>query len=188
MGFSMSSTSVLCSTREDQHSKCGMITWYSQLLHISLNIRYVSLFRFEAYPFTPLNLRFGCSHKFYLTIFWFVPVMAPIVKVEPNGSQTLLSHDGVIEKLSQVGWLDFVQSFRGLNLDVAKEFTKFFDGVRVKVGDVQFQIEEDFVAKAAGLPLSGDKWFKNARIENIPWWSLLISKQMKYHVKGMPLD
>jgi hypothetical protein len=114
--------------------------------------------------------------------------MAPVVRIEPNGSQTLLIYDGVAEKLSQVGWLDFVQSFRGFNLDVAKEFAKTFDGVRVKVGDVQFHIEEDFVAKATGLPLSGDKWFKNARIENIPWWSLLISKQMKYHVKGMPLD
>jgi hypothetical protein len=58
--------------------------------------------------------------------------MAPVIRIEPNGSQTLLTHDGVTERLTQVGWLPFIQSFRGFNLDVAKEFSKTFDGMRVK--------------------------------------------------------
>jgi hypothetical protein len=56
MGFVVSSMSVLCSVGKNQHSKCGMITGYSQLLHIFLNVRYVSLFLFETYPFTLLSL------------------------------------------------------------------------------------------------------------------------------------
>jgi hypothetical protein len=39
-----------------------------------------------------------------------------------------------------------------------------------------------------GLPLSRDKWFKNDKVENIAWNSLLIYETTKYHVKGTPLD
>jgi hypothetical protein len=120
MVFVGSSTSFIHLMGKNQHYKCGMITWYSQSLHISLNVRYVSLFFFETYPFTLLSLHFGFSHKLNLTVFWFIPITAPVIRIEPNVSQTLLIYDGVAEKLSQVGWIYFAQSFRGFNLDIAK--------------------------------------------------------------------
>jgi hypothetical protein len=94
----------------------------------------------------------------------------------------------VTDKLSQVGWLVFIQSFKGFNLEVAREFSKTFDGTRVKVGDVQFQVNEEFISQATGLPQSGDKWFKNMKVKNIPWRSLLAYKKSQYHIKGIPLE
>jgi len=46
---------------------------------------------------------------------------------------------------------------------VAKEFTLTFDGCRAKVGDIQLEITEEFLSEATGLPLNGQKWFKNLK-------------------------
>jgi hypothetical protein len=70
---------------------------------------------------------------FTLIVNPFEKIMAPVVQIEPNGPQTLLIHDDVTDKLTQVGWLVFIQSFKGFNLEVAREFSKTFDGTRVKV-------------------------------------------------------
>jgi hypothetical protein len=63
--------------------------------------------------------------------------MAPVIRIEPNDHQNLLCYDGFNERLALVRWLPFIQSFRGFNLYVAKNFSKTFDGVRVKFGDMQ---------------------------------------------------
>jgi hypothetical protein len=63
--------------------------------------------------------------------------MAPVVRIEPNGLQMLLTYNDVIDRFSKVGWLGFVHSFKGFNIEVAREFSKNFDGTKVKVGDVQ---------------------------------------------------
>jgi hypothetical protein len=36
--------------------------------------------------------------------------MAPVVRVEPNGSQDLLSHNDVVDDLTLFGWVKFVHS------------------------------------------------------------------------------
>jgi len=114
--------------------------------------------------------------------------MAPIVRIESNGPQTLLSHDNTTGKLSQFSWLGFIESFNGFNLEVAKAFAKTFDGTKAKIGIVQIQVTEEFIAKAPSLPRKGEKWFKNMKVANIPWRSLLIYKRSQYHVNGMSLE
>ena len=52
---------------------------------------------------------------------------------------------------------------------MAIEFSKNFEGTKVKVGDAQLQIDDC-------LPQLGDKWFKNMKVKNISWQSLLASK------------
>jgi hypothetical protein len=59
--------------------------------------------------------------------------MAPVVRIEPNGSQAFLSHDDAVKDLKGQGWDIFIKKFKGYNLHVAKEFTQMFDGYRVKV-------------------------------------------------------
>jgi hypothetical protein len=58
--------------------------------------------------------------------------MAPVVRLEPNGSQELLSHDDAIEDLKSQGWEAFLKIFEGHNLQVAKAFAQTFDGCRAK--------------------------------------------------------
>jgi len=46
--------------------------------------------------------------------------MAPVVRIEPNGTQTLLLFDNAQKELEDSGWLTFVQRFHGFNLFVAQ--------------------------------------------------------------------
>jgi len=49
-------------------------------------------------------------------------VMAPVVRIEPNGCQVLLSHDDAIDDLKAHGWGVFLNEFEGYNLQIAKSF------------------------------------------------------------------
>ena len=62
--------------------------------------------------------------------------MAPVVRVELNSVQTLLSYDNAREDLESNGWHLFIETFQGFNLQVAQEFSLTFDGCREKIGDV----------------------------------------------------
>jgi hypothetical protein len=63
-------------------------------------------------------------------------------------------------------------------LQAAQEFTLSFDGCRAKVGDIQVEITEEFLSQASGLPLSGKKWFKNSKVEEVPWSLFFTSRKI----------
>ena len=132
---------------------------HPQILNCLFIVRYVHSASFTVYGFGLLRLHSSPLDENYLCVLWFTSFgsMAPIVKIEPNGPQTLLSHDDVMSKLSHVGWLEFIQSFNGFNLEVARAFAKNFDGNKAKIGDVQIQVTEEFIAKAMGLPQKGER-------------------------------
>jgi hypothetical protein len=68
--------------------------------------------------------------------------MAPVVRIEPNGSQALLLFNNARKYLQDNGWLTFVQRFEGFNIFVAQQFAMTFDGCRAKIGDIQLELCE----------------------------------------------
>jgi hypothetical protein len=94
--------------------------------------------------------------------------MVPVVQIEPNGSQALLMFDNAWKDLEANGWLTFVQKFEGFNLFVAQQFALTFDGCRAKVGDIQLEINEGFISSTTGLPATGQCWFKNLKVQEVP--------------------
>jgi hypothetical protein len=113
--------------------------------------------------------------------------MAPVVRIEPNGVQTLLLFDNAREDLERNGWRVFVEKFEGFNLAVAQQFALTFDGCRAKIGDVQLELNEDFISSATGLPAVGQKWFKNSKVDEVPWSLLFTSRKINSCDKGMPV-
>ena len=81
--------------------------------------------------------------------------MAHVVRIEPNGVQTLLLFDNAREDLESNGWLVFIQKFEGFNLAVAQQFSLAFDGYRAKVGDIQLELNEEFLSSATSFPAKG---------------------------------
>ena len=77
--------------------------------------------------------------------------MARVVRVEPNGKQALLMFDNACQDLADSGWLTFVKCFEGFNLCVARQFAMTFDGCRAKVGDIQLEIDEQFIISVTYL-------------------------------------
>jgi hypothetical protein len=114
-------------------------------------------------------------------------VMAPVVCIEPNGVQTLLLFDNAHEDLESNGWLVFIQKFKGFNLAVAQQFSLTFDGCRANVGDIQLELNEEFLSSAMGLPAKGKRWFKNSKVDEVPWLLLFTSRKIISCDKGMPV-
>ena len=80
---------------------------------------------------------------------------APVVRIEPNGSQVLLLFNYAHKDLEEMGWIAFIQRFEGFNLTVAQQFTLTFDGCSAKVGDIQLELNEEFISSATGIETMG---------------------------------
>jgi hypothetical protein len=114
--------------------------------------------------------------------------MAPVVRIEPNGNQALLMFDNAQKDLEENCWLAFIQRFEGFNLYVARQFSMTFNGCRAKVGDIQLEIDEKFISSATGLPASGQRWFKNCKVDEVPWTLLFLSRKVTSCDKGMTIS
>jgi hypothetical protein len=62
-----------------------------------------------------------------------------------------------------------------------------FDGCRAKVGDVQLEIDEQFISLTMGLSTSGQCWFKNCKVEEVSWTLLFQSRNITSCDRGMPV-
>jgi hypothetical protein len=113
--------------------------------------------------------------------------MAPVVRIEPNDVQIFLLFDNAREDLERNGWLVFIEKFEGFNLAVAQQFSLTFDGCRAKVGDIQLELNEDFLSSTTGLLAKGQKWFKNSKVDEVPWPLLFTSRKINNCDKGMPV-
>jgi hypothetical protein len=114
--------------------------------------------------------------------------MAPVVRIEPNGNQALLLFDNARKDLENSGWLVFIQRFEGFNLSVAQQFALTFDGCRAKVGDIQLELNEEFISSATGLAATGQRWFKNSKVDEVSWPLLFVSRKVVSCDKGMPIS
>jgi len=114
--------------------------------------------------------------------------MASVVRIEPNGNQALLLFDNAQKDLEDSGCLTFVQRFEGFNLFVAQQFFLTFDGCRDKVGDIQLELNEEFIRSTTGLASTGQQWFKNSKVNEVPWPLLFVSWKVTSCDKGMPIS
>jgi hypothetical protein len=112
--------------------------------------------------------------------------MALVVRAEPNGCQALLIFDGAYSDLEKFGWLPFIKKFDGYNPIVARQFALSFDGYRAKVGDVQLEINEQFLSSATRLPVTGQKSSKSCKVDDVPWTLLFQSRTVNSCDKGLP--
>ena len=112
--------------------------------------------------------------------------MAPVVRAEPNGCQALLTFSGAYSDLEDHGWLAFIRKFDDYNFTVAQQFVLSFDGFRAKVGDVQLEITEQFLSSATSLPVTGQKWSKSCKVDDVPWTLLFQSRTVNSCDRGLP--
>jgi hypothetical protein len=63
-----------------------------------------------------------------------------------------------------------------------------FDGYKAKVGDIQLEINEEFISSATGLAATVQRWFKNSKVEEVPWPLLFVSRNFTSFDRGMPIS
>ena len=140
--------------------------------HFELSLHCIEETQGDGFVFILLNL----TSEF--RVYSLLLAMDPMVRIDPNGIQTFLSFDNARDDLERNGWHLFIEKFEGFNLRVAQEFTLTFDSCREKIGDVQLDLNEDFISQATGLPTVGQKWFKNAKVEEVPRSFLFTSRKI----------
>ena len=47
------------------------------------------------------------------------------------------------------------------NPDVARQFALHFDGIKTKVGDLDFEVSDASIATSTGIPNTGERWFQS---------------------------
>jgi hypothetical protein len=129
-----------------------------------------------------------CVLYFLVQTLLCTEAMAPVIRAEPIGFQALLMFDGTYSDLENFGWLSFIRKFDGYNPSVARQFALTFNGCRAKVGDVQLEINEQFLSSATSLPATGQKWSKNYKVEDVPWTLLFKYRMVNSCDKGLPAN
>jgi hypothetical protein len=71
---------------------------------------------------------------------------------------------------------------------VAQQFALTFDRCRAKVGDIQLELNEEFLSSATGLSNTGQRWFKNSKVDEVSWPLLFVSRKVVSCDKGMPIS
>ena len=56
---------------------------------------------------------------------------------------------------------------------MAKEFSLWFDGSKVVIGDDEFHIDETLITKVTEIPSTGEKWFKTTIPKDVEFRSYL---------------
>jgi hypothetical protein len=67
--------------------------------------------------------------------------------------------------LQRVGWVNFLMSFRGHNLGVARDIAHNFDVRIARVGEIEIQFNEAIIAEATYLARSREKWYKKLPVK-----------------------
>jgi hypothetical protein len=89
-----------------------------------------------------------------------------IVRFEPQGLQLLDSNPIFREYFQTVGCLTFCENLQGGHMEVAKQFSMNFDGVKTRVGSLEFQVTEQTIATTTEMPLQGERWFKGMALDS----------------------
>jgi hypothetical protein len=65
----------------------------------------------------------------------------------------------------QAGWEPFLKKFNGYNDAITLQFALHFEGGTSKVGKLEFEVMEEFIAEAIQLPTTGQRWTKGKPVD-----------------------
>jgi hypothetical protein len=60
----------------------------------------------------------------------------------------------------------FYENIQVRHMEVAKQFSLNFYGVKMKVGSLEIQVTEHTIALATGMPLQGERWCKGTPLDS----------------------
>jgi hypothetical protein len=84
-----------------------------------------------------------------------------VVRTEPSDMHLFDAVPMVREVFQRVGCLSFFQNMQRGHLEVARQFALHFDGIKTKVGDLDFEVSEASIEATTGIPNSSERWFKS---------------------------
>jgi hypothetical protein len=88
-----------------------------------------------------------------------------VVRTEPADMHLFEAEPMAREVFQRVGCLTFCQNMQRGHPEVARKFSLHFDGLKTKVGDLEFEVSETSISAATGIPITGENWFKSMALD-----------------------
>jgi hypothetical protein len=83
-----------------------------------------------------------------------------LVRTEPVDMHLFETEPMAREVFQRVGCLSFCQNMQRGHPEVTRKFSLHFDGLKTKVGDLEFEVSETYISVATGIPITRENWFK----------------------------
>jgi hypothetical protein len=79
--------------------------------------------------------------------------------------EALPEYEATRDIFKQAGWEPFLKKFDGYNDAITLQFALHFEGGSAKVGELEFEVTEKFIAEAIQLPTTGQRWTKGQPVD-----------------------
>jgi hypothetical protein len=84
-----------------------------------------------------------------------------VVRIKPYDMHLVDAELMVREVLQRVGCLSFCHNMQRGHPEVVMQFALNFDGIKTKVGNLEFEVFEATIAATTKIPNTGERWFKS---------------------------
>jgi hypothetical protein len=88
-----------------------------------------------------------------------------LVRTEPIDMHLFEAEPMAREVFKRVGYLSFYQNMQRGHPEVIRKFALHFDGLKTKVGDLEFEVSATSISTATGIPITGESWFKSMTLD-----------------------
>jgi hypothetical protein len=79
--------------------------------------------------------------------------------------EALPEYEATRDIFKQAGWEPFLKKFDGYNDAITLQFALHFEGGSAKLGELEFEVMENFISKAIQLPTTGQRWTKGQPVD-----------------------
>jgi hypothetical protein len=87
------------------------------------------------------------------------------LRVEPSCAEIFEALSDLRELFRKAEWLRFCVSLKGYHPQVVNAFTSTFNGYEAVVSGLTIRVSEESLSTAFALPLDGERWFKNQKVD-----------------------
>lgn len=88
------------------------------------------------------------------------------LRVEPSSAILFEAMSDLREMFRKAEWLRFCVSLKGFHPQVVTAFALTFNGYEATVSGLTIRVSEESLSCAFALPLNGERWFKNQKIDD----------------------
>ena len=86
-----------------------------------------------------------------------------VLRFEPQNLDLFEGNPNFIDSFRQVGCYRFCEKMQGYHKQIAIDFALNFDGIKTKVGPLEFAVTPDSIAAATEIPRQGEKAIQNSK-------------------------
>ena len=88
-----------------------------------------------------------------------------IIHIEPQDLVLFEDDPTFRASFERVGCMSFCQRIQGFHQQVTKDFALHFDGIKTKVGDLEFVVTPKTISATTRIPCTSMQWFKCTKFD-----------------------